>query len=73
MEVGVKGKPMGCKSKGGKRQGRNSTRSFVLRTYVVGGMGVRELHIDWWVKVVPASTRRMLLPKCRYVWEFFPR
>ena len=31
--------------------------SFVLRTYVVGRMGVRELRVDWWVKVVPASPR----------------
>ena len=39
-EVGVKGK---------------STRSFVLRTHIVAGMG-EKLHINWWVKVVPAST-----------------
>ena len=28
--------------------------AFVLGTYIVGGMGVKELHIDSWVKVVPA-------------------
>ena len=42
-EVGVKGK---------------STRSFVLRTHIVAGMG-EKLHIDWWVIVVPASTGDM--------------
>ena len=30
-------------------------RSIVLRTYIVGRMGVKKLHIDWWVKVVPVS------------------
>ena len=43
-----------AKSKGGKSIG-----SFVLRTYIVGEMGVRELPIDWWVKVVPASLQGM--------------
>ena len=38
-------------------------RSFVLRTYIVGRIGVRELHIDWWVKVVPASPRGHDYPK----------
>ena len=38
-----------------QKQGHQEHRSFVLRTYVAGGMGVRELHIDWWVQVVPAS------------------
>ena len=28
---------------------------FVLRTYIVGRMEVRELHFDWRVKMVPAS------------------
>ena len=28
--------------------------SFVLRTYIVDGMGIKKLHFDWWVKVVPA-------------------
>ena len=40
-EVGVKGK---------------STRSFVLRTHVFGGMRAKKSHIDWWIKAVPAST-----------------
>ena len=49
-KVGLKGVSLGSKNKGGK-----STRSFVLRTYIVGGVGVRESQIDWWVKMVPAS------------------
>ena len=44
-EVGVKGKSLGDKS----------TRSFVLRTHIVAGMG-EKLHTNWWVKVVPVST-----------------
>ena len=35
-EMGVKGKSLGGKS----------TRSFILRTHVFGGMGVRKIHID---------------------------
>ena len=37
-----------------KVRGGKSPRSFVLRTYIIGGMGVKMLHIDWRVKVVPA-------------------
>ena len=40
-EVGVKGKSLGGKSMGSKNIG-----AFVLRTYTVGGMGVKKLHID---------------------------
>ena len=29
----------------GKGKGGQSHRSFVLRTYIVGGMGVKKLHI----------------------------
>ena len=39
-------KAAGDKGKGGKSQGDKSLRSFVLRTYIVGGMGVKELHIN---------------------------
>ena len=42
----------------GKSLGGKSTRSFVLRTHIVAGMG-EKLHIDWWVIVVPASTGDM--------------
>ena len=42
--------------KGGKGRGSKSLRSFVLRTHIVGGTGVRELHIDYWVKVVPTGS-----------------
>ena len=45
------GKVRASKSSSGK-----SIRSFVLRTYIVGRMGVK-LHIDWREKVVPASPR----------------
>ena len=41
-----------AKGKCGKR-----IRSFVLRTYIVGRLGLRKLHINWWVKVVSASPR----------------
>ena len=44
-----------AKSKGCKRRGGKSIRSCVLKTRMGGGMGVRALHIDWWVKVVPAA------------------
>ena len=30
----------------GKAKGGNSTRSFVLRSYIVGKTGVKKLHID---------------------------
>ena len=51
--------------------GKNS-RSFVLRTSILAGAGVGELHIDWQVKMVPASPGwwgrgGASLPKCRYV------
>ena len=39
--MGLKGKGLGGKSKGAK-----CIRSFILRTYIVGGMGVKELYID---------------------------
>ena len=39
-----------AKSQGGKR----APQVFVLRTYIVRGMGVKKLHIDRQVNVVPA-------------------
>ena len=42
------------KSQGGKGRGGKNIRSFVLRTYIVGRMGVKKLHIDLWVNMVPA-------------------
>ena len=57
----------GGKSKGGWRPGWQTPRwpnagwpesqeneSFVLRTYIVGGMGVKKLLIDWLINVLPA-------------------
>ena len=40
-KVGEKGK-----SKGGKGRDGKSPRSFALRPYIVGRMGVKKLHID---------------------------
>ena len=37
------------------------SKSFVLRTYIVGGMGEKTLHIDYLVNVVPA-----FLGECDY-------
>lgn len=39
-----------------KRMGQEAwwPESFVLRTYAVGGMGVKKIRIDWQVKVMPA-------------------
>ena len=39
----------------GQGKGSKSIRSFFLRTYIVCRMRVRELPVDWWVKVMPAS------------------
>ena len=49
--IGSGGNSKNRESKGSKSKGSNSIRSFVLRTYIVGGVRVRELHIDWWVRV----------------------
>ena len=67
-KVGLKGVSLGSKNKGGK-----STRSFVLRTYIVGKMGVRELHIHWWVQMVPASPRECDYPNVDMCGGLFPR
>ena len=34
------------KGKGGQSKGGKSPRSFVLRTYIVGGKGVKKLHVN---------------------------
>ena len=49
-KVGVKCKSVGSKSNSGQRPGVQSPRgkrerSFVLRTYIVGRMGVNKSHI----------------------------
>ena len=53
----------GWQEQGGQRPGvqgphmwqeGQESKSFVLRTYIVGGVGVKKLHIDWQVKEVPA-------------------
>ena len=49
--IGSGGKSTNRESKGSKSKGGNSIRSFVVRTYIVGGVRVRELHIDGWVRV----------------------
>ena len=38
-----------------------------VRAYI-GGVGVRKLHFDWQVKVLPASPEKTWLPKRRYGW-----
>ena len=53
-EKGIGSGPGKVRAARGKGGGGKSIRSFVLRTYIVGRMGVKKLHIDWWVKVVPA-------------------
>ena len=45
---------LGDKKKGQQEQGWPDYQAFVLGTYIVGSIGVRELHIDRWVKVVSA-------------------
>ena len=42
------------RGKGGQSRGGQSIRSFVLRTYIVGRMGMKKLHIDGQGKVGPA-------------------
>lgn len=42
------------KSQGGKSRGGVNIRSFVLRIYIVGRMGVKKFYTDWQVKMVPA-------------------
>ena len=44
-EVGEKAKSKGGRSLGCQRPGGQS-KSFVLRAYIVGGMGVKKLHVD---------------------------
>ena len=41
-------------AKRAKRAKNQESKSFVLRTSIVGGMGVKKLPINWWVMVVPA-------------------
>ena len=50
---------LGRKAKAGMARARvtRGLGSFILRTYIVGRIGMRELHTGWWVKVVPASPR----------------
>ena len=63
----------------GKSKGSKTPQSFVLRTYMVGGMGVRELHLDWLLKVMPASPWVDMITQTwifvgerRYLWGSFP-
>ena len=37
----------------GHGQGGKSIRSFALKTFIVGGIGMKKLQSDWWVKVEP--------------------
>ena len=49
-KVGEKDKTKDGKSRGSKSRGSKSRspRSFVLRTHIVGGVGVKKAHTDWW-------------------------
>ena len=47
-------------------RGQEKRESCVLRTYIVGGVGVKKLHFDWQVEVVPASPGETWLPNHRY-------
>ena len=57
MQAGFIGATFSWKRTGLAQVGEEgkSIRSSVLRTSIVVRMGVRELCIDWWVKVMPAS------------------
>ena len=46
-----------------EKKPKERKKSFVLRTYVVGGAGVKKVHFDWWIKVVPAFWGRCDYPK----------
>ena len=56
------GKPPGGLRPGGQKAKSREIKSFVLRTYIVGGMGVKKLHIDWLVKVVSVFPGRCDCP-----------
>ena len=60
-------RPPGGLRRGGQRAKRAERESFLLRAYIVGGMGIKMLHVDWWVNVVPAFPGGMWLPKHRCV------
>ena len=48
------GSPILQESHKAKSRGQES-EFFVLETCIVDGVGVKKLHFDWQVKVVPAS------------------